>query len=149
MTNRESWLRELDQLIQRQSPEAVADAVAACPGELDETLDLVFETICAGFEPGRTRGERGVFHYRIVTSRGGADRYVHVADGRYEVTRSHAGGEPDTTVTVDLADLLRMVVGATTGSEAFLSGRMTITGDIYFAMNWSDWFAGPRRPSAG
>lgn len=148
MTNRESWLRELDQLMRRQSPEAVADAVAACPGELDETLDLVFETICAGFEPGRTQGERGVFHYRVVTSRGGADRYVRVADGRYEVTRGYAG-EPDTTVTVDLVDMLKMVVGRITGSEAFLAGRMTITGDIYFAMNWSDWFTSPRRSSAG
>jgi hypothetical protein len=108
--------------------------------DADTLLDHIFARLCGNFDPIRTLGEEGIFHYEVLTSDGTRDRYVIVADGACVVTRT-VDRPATTTITIGLADLLRIAVGEITGSEVFRGGRLKISGDVYFSMNWRDWFA--------
>ncbi|MCQ4084293.1 SCP2 sterol-binding domain-containing protein [Streptomyces sp. RB6PN25] len=103
-------------------------------------LDLVFDWIRACFHPERTGGQSGVFHYEVSTPGGVRHRWVVVADGRCEVTGEAPADGEDSTIAVELEDLVALAVGEITGSQAFVGGRLKISGDIYFAMNWTAWF---------
>ncbi len=109
--------------------------------DVDAVLDRVMDRMCTGFDPARTLGEEGVFHYEVITPEGLRHRYVTVAGGRCAVSAT-ATGPATATITIDLVDLLRIALGELSGSEVFHSGRLHISGDIYFSMNWRDWFGG-------
>jgi putative sterol carrier protein len=141
----EARFAELRELVSATPPEELFGAAARREGGAEGTLDLVFDWFRAGFEPQRTRGEEGIFHYEVLTPEQNTRRFVHVAGGTCTVTASSAR-PPNTTVEVDFADLLNIAVGNLRGSEPLLAGRLKITGDIFFAMNWSEWFGTRRVP---
>ncbi|MGI5404039.1 SCP2 sterol-binding domain-containing protein [Streptomyces sp. CA-135486] len=121
----------------------VAEASGELVGELplhddDRMLDLVFVWFRACFRPERTRGRGGIFHYEVNTASGVRHRYVTVTDGH--CTSARDASTPNATIGVDMQDLLALATGELKGTDAFISGRLKISGDVFFAMNWIEWF---------
>lgn len=52
----------------------------------------------------------------------------------------------DATIGVDLGDLVALAVGELKGTDAFVNGRLKISGDVFFAMNWIEWFGSRSTP---
>ncbi|WP_307805497.1 SCP2 sterol-binding domain-containing protein [Streptomyces spirodelae] len=129
---------------------ARSSAAAPPPDEVEALLDLVFEWFRARFSPERAAPASGVFHYEIDTPLGVRHRYVAVAQGTCatSATLDHA---PDATIGVALPDLVALAVGELKGTDAFVSGRLKISGDAFFAMNWIEWFGARsgRPPGSG
>ncbi|MQY11599.1 hypothetical protein SRB5_17180 [Streptomyces sp. RB5] len=127
----------------------VAGPIAAVRAELlssddvDERLDLVFSLFRASFRADRTHGRSGVFQFEIDTPAGVRYRCVSVADGH--CTASDVAPAPNAVIAVDLADLVALSVGGLKGTDAFLGGRLKISGDVVFAMNWIEWFGARSR----
>lgn len=136
-----------------QEGEAAAEEAAEEAGgralhDVDRLLDLVFEWFGSRFSPERAQGAAGIFHYEVNTPLGVRHRYVTVADG-VSAASTWVARQPDATIGVDLHDLVALAVGDLKGTEAFISGRLKISGDVFFAMNWIEWFgarSGTARP---
>ncbi len=138
MTGRSTRLLELrDRVIAGSTPQQLEEA--ALDQVLDQMLDLVFASFTACFRPERAVGRSGIFHYRVDTPLGPRDRYVGVVDGMCTAGDT-PDAQPDATIAVDLADLVRLAAGELSGSDAYIGGRLRISGNIYFAMNWTEWF---------
>jgi len=120
------------------------------PDEVEALLDLVFEWFRSRFSPQRAALASGVFHYEIDTSLGVRHRYVAVAQGTC-TTSGTLEGTPDATIGVALPDLVALAVGELKGTDAFVGGRLKISGDVFFAMNWIEWFGSRsgRPPGSG
>jgi putative sterol carrier protein len=102
-------------------------------------LDLVFEWFRACFSAERAQGGEGVFHYEINTPLGVRHRYVSVEAGTC-TTSAALERTPNATIGLALHDLVALAVGELKGTDAFVSGRLKISGDVFFAMNWIEWF---------
>ncbi|GII95068.1 SCP2 sterol-binding domain-containing protein [Sinosporangium siamense] len=102
-------------------------------------IDEVFVRLREGAEPERFRGERGVFRFLIATPEGEVSRFVIVEDEQCRVT-AEPEQEPGVTLSLSLDDFVALATGELSGPDAFISGRLTVGGDLFLAMRWGDWF---------
>ncbi|GAA2077354.1 hypothetical protein GCM10009801_33410 [Streptomyces albiaxialis] len=123
----------------REAGEAVdgADPLPSAE-EIERLLDLVCAWFRHRFRPERAVGRSGTFRYEVVTPLGVRHRYLSVVNGH--CSTFVAGQEADVTVGVELGDLVALATGETRADEAFVAGRLKFTGDVFFAMNWFEWF---------
>ncbi|WP_240135291.1 SCP2 sterol-binding domain-containing protein [Streptomyces sp. MUM 178J] len=118
---------------------AVARAGRAPSDDVDRLLELVFEWFRSCFRPERAHGRSGIFRYAVNTPLGVRHRFVAVDAG--VCTAAASSDRPaDATIGVDLDDLIALAVGELKGTDAFVNGRLKISGDVFFAMNWIEWF---------
>ncbi|WP_019358409.1 SCP2 sterol-binding domain-containing protein [Streptomyces sp. AA1529] len=142
MTGRETAPHRL------RDPARTGGTVEVLPPEATEALlDLVFECFRARFGPRRAALASGVFHYEIDTPHGVRHRYVAVGGGSCTTTSAALDGPADATIGVTLADLVALAAGESKGTDAFVGGRLKISGDVFFAMSWIEW-SGARSGSA-
>ncbi|MEV6401088.1 SCP2 sterol-binding domain-containing protein [Streptomyces sp. NPDC051907] len=114
--------------------------------EIDRLLELVFEWFRSCFSPERAHGQSGIFRYAVNTPLGVRHRYIVVEDGG--CTAAVALDRPaDATIGVDVDDLVALAVGELKGTDAFVNGRLKISGDVFFAMNWIEWFGSRSTPA--
>ncbi|MEU2723375.1 SCP2 sterol-binding domain-containing protein [Streptomyces smyrnaeus] len=135
MTAREAMFHQLRNIARSST----AATPSPPPDEVEALLDLVFEWFRARFSPRRAGGASGTFHYEIDTPLGVRHRYVVVCRGTC-TTPATLDGAPDATIGVALPDLVALAVGELKGTDAFVGGRLKISGDAFFAMNWIEWF---------
>jgi putative sterol carrier protein len=98
-------------------------------------LDGIFWQMPKQFDSKRA-GELSATVCWQITGReeGQPDTYwLRVADGRCQVLRSGTALEPDVTVTVDGVEFLQVVTGNSDPMQAYLNGRIAITGDVMLA----------------
>ena len=76
-----------------------------------------------------------------ITSPEGTHQYqLKVADGTCEAV---SGAPEPARVTMGLAvpDLLRLVTGKLDGMQAFMTGKLKLSGDMMFAQSMQAWFS--------
>jgi putative sterol carrier protein len=115
----------------------------------DRILDRVFEQMAEHLDPGTSREAEAVVEWRI-TGRpdGGHDRYqVAIQRGTCAVTRD---GDMEATVvyTIGPVEFIRLVTGNASGPELFMSGRLTVEGDLMLAAMVQSWFRQPVPPAS-
>ena len=64
---------------------------------------------------------------------------LRVADGRCEVDRGHADS-PRVTIRTGVADFLRLVTGKANGMQLYMTGKLKVAGDLFFAQTYQAWF---------
>ncbi|OLB65354.1 MAG: hypothetical protein AUI10_07130 [Actinobacteria bacterium 13_2_20CM_2_72_6] len=106
---------------------------------VDRLIDQVFDRFRQRFDPRRTCGEEGVFGFAVDTPEGCRHRALAVAGDTVTVSAA-TGPAPDAVIALDLPTLLSLATGRITGADGYISGRITISGDFLFAMNFSEWF---------
>ena len=115
----------------------------------DVILDQVFEQMAAHLDPDTSREAEAVVEWRITGREdGGHDRYqVTIERGSCEVTRD---GDLEATVvyTIGPVEFIRLVTGNASGPELFMTGRVTVEGDLMLAAMVPSWFRQPGRPAS-
>jgi putative sterol carrier protein len=129
---------QLGELIEGRSDEEINTALGAIG--VDNVLDQVFAAMQERFQPDRAAGQSAVIGWEITTPEGSHTYRVKVENGTCTVEK---GGEGDTRVTLGLtlADFMRFIAGQLDGMQAFMSGKLKLTGDMMFAQTLQAWFA--------
>ena len=68
---------------------------------------------------------------------------MRIADGRCEIERGRAES-PRVTIRMGLADFLRLITGGANGMQLFMTGKLKVPGDLFFAQTYQSWFDRPR-----
>lgn len=101
-------------------------------------IQEVFQIIDAALkeDPSRAQGTVAVYQFNITGEGGGSYQVVlrenegHAVEGAPET--------PDCTLTIDAEDFKQMVDGQLNGTEAFMSGKLQIDGDMSLALRLND-----------
>jgi putative sterol carrier protein len=100
-------------------------------------------------DPESASQAEAVLEWRISGREdGGHDRYrVRIDRGTCEVTRD--GDEEATVVyTIGPVEFIRLMSGNASGPELFMTGRLTIEGDLMLAAMVQSWFRQPGPPAS-
>ena len=117
----------------------------------DLILGQIFTLMAEHLDPDKARDAEAVIEWRIAgRDDGGHDRYqVIVTRGTCAIEREgeHAASA---VFTIGPVEFLRLVTGNVNGPELFLTGRITVEGDLMLAAIAQSWFRVPgQRTSAG
>jgi len=104
-------------------PLTIADLMARMPGaflpEKAAGLDAVIQFKFTGAEPG--------------------DWYATVKDGKVEVAQG-AAPSPKMTLSADSSEYVKILTGELDGMQAFMQGKIKLTGDLNLAMKLTQMF---------
>jgi putative sterol carrier protein len=114
-------------------------------------LDGIFWRMPKQLDTEQAAGVKTAIRWDITgRGDGGVDTYLLEVDNGTAGTSRAAGGEqagkPDLTITMDGAELLRLVSGNLDPMQAYFKGRIQLTGDIMVAAKLAQLF---RMPGAG
>jgi len=102
-------------------------------------VEEVFNGMANSFNAANAQGLDAVFQYNI-TGAGGGNWNVVVKDGSCQVnTGSHPS--PNVTLTLDAETWLGMVNKQINGMQAFMSGKLQVSGDIMLAQKLESLFS--------
>lgn len=109
-------------------------------GSADQLVDRLLEAQVSTFLPEAAGTHAATVHYRIAVPDGEVRRRVRVQDGRIRVDAMCDAGEPRTTFVMPLRVLLETVSGARQHNQAYKAGDLEVEGDLFFAVELTDWF---------
>jgi hypothetical protein len=103
--------------VERSSNEELVGAIQQQEGGVDGVLDKVFAGMSESFNPDKAAGQQ-------------------VDKGRAE--------SPRVTIRIGLADFLRLITGEANGMQLFMTGKLKVSGDLFFAQTYQSWFDRPQ-----
>jgi putative sterol carrier protein len=127
---------------QRSNEELVGD-IQQQEGGVDGVLEKVFNGMSESFNPEKAAGQQAVVQYEIGAPDGSHEYAMRIADGRCEIDRGRAES-PRVTLRIGLADFLRLITGAANGMQLFMTGKLKVSGDLFFAQTYQSWFDRPQ-----
>ena len=129
---------ELAAMIEGKSDDEINAGVAERGTE--KVLGQIFEYMAGRFQPERAGGQSAVIGWDITSSEGTHNYQLKVADGTCTVAQGNA--EPArVTLGMALPDFLRFLTGKLDGMQAFMTGKLKLSGDMMFAQSMQAWFA--------
>ncbi len=129
---------ELAAMIQGKSDEEINAGVADLGTE--KVLGQVFENMANQFQPDKAAGQSAVIGWDITSPEGTHSYQLKVADGACTAVQGNA--EPArVTLGMALPDFLRFLTGQLDGMQAFMTGKLKLSGDMMFAQSMQAWFA--------
>ena len=105
-----------------------------------QVLDQIFNAMKERFQPDKAAGQTAVVQWDISTPDGTETYQFKVDNGTCDVVK---GGTDTARVTLGLSlpDFIRFIAGKLDGMQAFMSGRLKLSGDMMFAQTMQAWFA--------
>ena len=129
---------ELAAMIEGKSDDEINAGVAELGAE--KVLGQIFEYMAGRFQPERASGQSAVIGWDITSPDGTHSYQLKVADGA--CTTAQGNGEPArVTLGMALPDFLRFLTGQLDGMQAFMTGKLKLSGDMMFAQSMQAWFA--------
>jgi putative sterol carrier protein len=128
---------EFARMVAAASDEQIVQAVHAVG--IEPTLNRVFEGMQSRFVPDRAQGVDADIQF-VVEDEG--DQHPHIVsihDGACSVAAGSAE-DPKVTLTTDLVSFLKMVGGKVGGPQLFMTGKLKISGDLFFATRIMGFF---------
>lgn len=129
---------EVADLVDGRSDPEVASAVAAAG--TDTLLARAFAAMQAGFVAERAGGASAVIQWDLATPDGPRSWQLSVEEGTASVEPGSTA-VPRVTLALDVADFLRFLSGRLDGMQAFMSGRLRVSGDLMLAQAMQAWFS--------
>jgi putative sterol carrier protein len=117
------------------------DEINAGVGEqgTEKVLGQIFEYMAGRFQPDRAGNQSAVIGWDITGPEGTHSWQLKVADGACTATSGNA--EPArVTLGMTLPDFLRFLTGQLDGMQAFMAGKLKLSGDMMFAQSMQSWF---------
>jgi putative sterol carrier protein len=131
------------------SPEEFARMVAVATDEqivhavhavgTEPTLNRVFEGMQSRFVPDRAVGVDAEIQFAIHDDGNEYAHLVSIHDGTCSVAPATAE-DPKVTLATDLVSFLKMVAGKVGGPQLFMTGKLKISGDLFFATRIMGFF---------
>ncbi|MDQ1500449.1 MAG: hypothetical protein QOI86_3789 [Actinomycetota bacterium] len=128
---------ELAAMIEGKSDDEINAGVAERGTE--KMLGQIFEYMASRFQPERAGGQSAVIGWDITSPDGTHSWQLNVADGTCTVA---SGNTEPARVTLGMAlpDFLRFLTGKLDGMQAFMTGKLKLSGDMMFAQSMQAWF---------
>ena len=127
----------LGQLLEGRSDEEINQFVEAAG--VDTVLTQVFDAMKERFAPEKAAGQSAVVQWDVNAPDGTHTYQFKVADGAASWAEG-TGDAPRVTLAFSLADFLRFVAGQLDGMQAFMGGKLKLSGDMMFATTLQTWF---------
>jgi len=133
------------------SPEAFREMVkgksdeellAGLKGFEEQVLDGTFDSMKDAFDSSKAAGVTAVIQYDIDTPNGLMSYKLKVENGTCSIEKG-AASDPRVTLALNLPNFLRMMINELDGMQAFMSGKLKVSGDIMFSQNIASWFKQP------
>ena len=137
-----SDFNSLSSALDEHSNDEISAAVAAQEGGAGQFLDAVFEGMSSAFNPSTAAGQQATIQYEISAPDGAHEYAMRIADGRCQVERGTAES-PRVTIRTGLPDFLRLITGKANGVQLFMTGKLKVSGDLFFAQTYQGWFDRP------
>lgn len=100
----------------------------------DIVVSEVFRRMPERFNARAASGTDATIAWRIGRPSGGFDHYlVTIADGRCTVTREEPAGDPRVSLQMDSLNFCKLVTGNANPVMQFMSGKLSVRGDLMFA----------------
>jgi putative sterol carrier protein len=133
----------LQRAVEARSNEELVGDIQRQEGGVDGVLDQVFAGMVASFNPEKAAGQQAVVQYEIGAPDGVHEYAMRIADGRCEIDKGRAES-PRVTLRIGLAAFLRLITGAANGMQLFMTGKLKVSGDLFFAQTYQSWFDRPQ-----
>ncbi len=133
----------LKNVVEEKSNEELVSAIQQQEGGVDGVLDQVFAGMAESFNPDKAAGQQAVVQFEISAPDGTHEYAMRIADGRCEVERGRAES-PRVSIRMGLGDFLRMITGTANGMQLFMTGKLKVSGDLFFAQTYQSWFDRPQ-----
>jgi putative sterol carrier protein len=127
----------LGQLLEGRSDEEINQFVEAAG--VDTVLTQVFDAMKERFAPEKAAGQSAVVQWDVNAPDGTHTFQFKVADGGASWSQG-TGEAARVTLAFSLADFLRFVAGQLDGMQAFMGGKLRLSGDMMFATTLQTWF---------
>jgi hypothetical protein len=130
---------ELAAMIEGKSDDEINAGVAE--RGTDQVLGQIFDHMATqAFRPDRAGTQSAVVGWDVTAPDGTHSYQLKVADGTCTVVAGNA--EPArVTLGMALPDFLRFVTGKLDGMQAFMTGKLKLSGDMMFAQSMQQWFS--------
>jgi putative sterol carrier protein len=115
-------------------------------------LNGVFRQMPRQLDRERAKDTSAVIEWRIGGRRdGGEDRYQVVIENGRARWRRKPDRDPTVTLKMDAVTFLRLVTGAQTGPALFMTGKLSLDGDLMQATTLQTlfWMPSPGEPDEG
>lgn len=129
---------ELAAMIEGKSDDEINAGVAEMGTE--KVLGQIFEYMAGRFQPERASGQSAVIGWDITSPEGTHSYQLKVADGTCTTAQGNAESAR-VTLGMALPDFLRFLTGKLDGMQAFMAGKLKLSGDMMFAQSMQSWFA--------
>jgi putative sterol carrier protein len=133
----------LQRAVEARSNEELVGDIQRQEGGVDGVLEKVFNGMSESFNPDKAAGQQAVVQYEITAPDGSHEYAMRIADGRCQIDRGQAES-PRVTLRIGLADFLRLITGAANGMQLFMTGKLKVSGDLFFAQTYQSWFDRPQ-----
>ena len=124
------------------SNDELVAAIQGSPGGVDGFLDQVFEGMKSSFNPQKAGAQQATVQYELTHPEGTSNYTMRIADGRCEVERGVAES-PRVSIKMGVGDFVRLITGKLNGMQAFMTGKLKVSGDLFFAQTFQSWFERP------
>ena len=128
---------QLGELIEGRSDDEINQAVSEMG--TDQVLDQIFGEMKNRFQADKAAGQNAVVQWDIAAPDSTRTYQLKIENGACEVAKS-ADATPRVTLGLSLADFMRFISGKLDGMQAFMSGKLKLSGDMMFAQTMQAWF---------
>ena len=129
---------ELAAMIEGKTDDEINAGVAERGTE--KMLGQIFEYMAGRFQPDRAGNQSAVIGWDITSPEATHNYQLKVADGTCTAVQGNA--EPArVTLGMALPDFLRFLTGQLDGMQAFMTGKLKLSGDMMFAQSMQAWFS--------
>jgi putative sterol carrier protein len=99
---------------------------------VEKVLGDIFNGRAAAFDPGAAGHQSAVVQFEVIAPDGRHSYQLNVANGKCNVAKGYKE-TAHITFALELSDFLRVIVGKLDETQAFMSGKMRVWGDMRFA----------------
>ena len=128
---------ELAAMIEGKSDDEINAGVAERGTQ--KVLSQIFDYMAGRFSPERAGNQSAVIGWDITSPEGTHSWQLKVADGTCTVVQGNAD-PARVTLGMALPDFLRFLTGQLDGMQAFMTGKLKLSGDMMFAQSMQSWF---------
>ena len=132
----------LSAAVEQKSNEELVAAIQQQEGGVNGVLGQVFAGMVDSFNPAKAAGQEATVQYEISAPDGTHEWAMRIADGSCQVAEGRAES-PRVTIRIGLADFLRLITGKANGMQLFMTGKLKVSGDLFFAQTYQGWFDRP------